>query len=522
MMTSIDQLLSNSSRLSPNSDAVCIRDEVISYSDLDIEVSRVAALLGGLSQAKGGRVAVYLEKRFEAVISLLGISRSGKVFVPINPVLKGAQVRHILNDCEVEILITSVARLKAISSEIEDITSLQKIILIDDKKGLYIGDVGYISFYEEPTVKVSSVSIIDRDNAAILYTSGSTGKPKGVVLSHRNIIAGAQSVAEYLNNSSEDRLLAVLPFSFDYGLSQLTTMLLVGGTTVLINYLFPLDVIKAVEKFHITGLAAVPPLWTQLADLQWPEGVSNHLRYITNSGGAMPESVLKKLRASLPETDPILMYGLTEAFRSTYLPFSELDKRPTSIGKAIPNAEVMVLRQDGSECDIDEPGELVHRGALVAKGYWNDTDKTAERFRLLNYEKDNCCDNETVVWSGDIVKKDEDGFLYFIGRNDEMIKTSGYRVSPAEIEDYIFSIEGVDECVSIGVPHNRLGQAIILLIKASDEKITEKFIIKECRRVLPLFMVPAVVEIKDVLPRNANGKIDRSSITKQYREYFSE
>ena len=225
--------------------------------------------------------------------------------------------------------------------------------------------------------------VIDTDVLAILYTSGSTGKPKGVVLSHRNMVAGAKSVSSYLGNHCGDSLLAALPLSFDAGFSQLTTAFHVGARVVLLNYLMPRDVLRALEKERITGLTAVPPLYIQLTQMEWPASINEHLRYFANTGGRMPRDTLDQLRARVPAAKPFLMYGLTEAFRSTYLPPEEVDRRPDSIGKAIPNAEILVLREDGSECAPDEPGELVHRGALVGLGYWGDAEKTAERYKLL-------------------------------------------------------------------------------------------------------------------------------------------
>ena len=225
--------------------------------------------------------------------------------------------------------------------------------------------------------------VIDTDMVAILYTSGSTGKPKGVVLSHRNMVAGAKSVASYLENRSDDTLLAALPLSFDAGFSQLTTAFHAGARVVLLNYLLPRDVLKAMEREKVTGLTAVPPLYIQLTQLEWPATITEHLRYFANTGGRMPRETLDALRRRLPKTKPFLMYGLTEAFRSTYLPPEEVDRRPDSIGKAIPNAEILVLREDGSPCAPNEPGELVHRGALVGMGYWNDPEKTAERYKPL-------------------------------------------------------------------------------------------------------------------------------------------
>ena len=359
---------------------------------------------------------------------------------------------------------------------------------------------------------------IDTDIASILYTSGSTGNPKGVVLSHRNMIVGAKSVAEYLNNTAEDNLLAVLPFSFDYGLSQLTTAFHQGASVTLMDYLLPRDVIKAIEKFEITGLAGVPPLWNQLAQLDWSATNTSSLRYITNSGGAMPVATLNALRQRSPETDVYLMYGLTEAFRSTYLPPEEIDKRPESMGKAIPNAEVMVVREDGSPCAPGEPGELVHRGSLVSLGYWNDAKKTAEHFKPVPVQENGLTLTEIAVWSGDKVKMDEEGFLYFIARQDDMIKTSGYRVSPSEVEEVVYASGLVAEAAALGIPHPTLGQAIVVVI--SGEKDTSEALMMVCKKELPNFMQPAAIQFIDKMPKNPNGKIDRKVLLMEYTELF--
>jgi acyl-CoA ligase (AMP-forming) (exosortase A-associated) len=331
-------------------------------------------------------------------------------------------------------------------------------------------------------------------------------------------------VASYLENSANDTLLAALPLSFDAGFSQLTTAFHVGARVVLLNYLLPRDVLKALERERVTGLTAVPPLYIQLAQLDWPAGITEHLRYFANTGGRMPRETLDALRARLPKTRPFLMYGLTEAFRSTYLPPDEVDRRPDSIGKAIPNAEIMVLREDGSPCSANEPGELVHRGALVGMGYWNDPEKTAERYKPLPINapgrQSGLVIPELAVFSGDTVRMDEDGFLYFIGRRDEMMKTSGYRVSPTEVEEIIYATRLVGECVAFGVEHDTLGQAIQVIATPPDEKsldVTELF--AECRRLMPAYMVPARIDVRDgPLPRNPNGKIDRKTLSTEWLE----
>jgi acyl-CoA ligase (AMP-forming) (exosortase A-associated) len=452
---------------------------------------------------------------------MFGASAAGCVFVPVNPLLKPEQVAHILADCNVRVLVTSNERLAALVPVLARCPDLRTVLAtgLAGTHGLPAGveltgwEAALAAAAEQHTE--AAPRRIDADVAAILYTSGSTGKPKGVVLSHRNMVAGAHSVASYLELTPEDRLLSVLPLSFDYGLSQLTCAFLTGASVVLMNHLFAKDIVGAVRNEGITGLAAVPPLWTQLARLPWPAECS--LRYITNSGGAMPGATLSALRAALPRARVFLMYGLTEAFRSTYLPPEELERRPDSIGRAIPNAEVMVVRPDGTPCAAGEPGELVHRGALVSLGYWNDPAKTAERFKPAPGQDPALPLTEMAVWSGDTVRRDEEGFLYFVGRTDDLIKVSGYRISPTEVEEMVYATGLVEEAVAFGVPHPELGQSVVLLAVAHDTSVAA--LLKECPRRMPAYMVPAHIALRsDAFPRNPNGKIDRKALQSPYLE----
>jgi acyl-CoA ligase (AMP-forming) (exosortase A-associated) len=519
----LHELVYRSAQVSPQNKALVDAAGALNYEALASEVSRAASAFIELQLGRGQRVAIYLEKRREAVVSMFAAAAAGGVFVPVNPVLKPEQVAYILQDCNVRVLVTSSERLASLEFELRRCSDLKIVMVVDDSNS-HPAPYRVVRWNEIIPQQTSAAPhrIIDSDMAAILYTSGSTGKPKGVVLSHRNIVAGAKSVAEYLENHSGDRILAALPLSFDYGMSQLTTAFLSGACAVLINYLLPRDIIAAVQRGKITGLAAVPPLWIQLAQLKWPAGMDEHLRYITNSGGKMPLPTLQALRAALPRTKPYLMYGLTEAFRSTYLPPPEIDRRPESMGKAIPNTEVMVVKEDGSLCAPQEPGELVHRGALVSLGYWNDPEKTAERFKPAPNQPSGLTMPEIAVWSGDTVKMDEDGFLYFVSRRDEMIKTSGYRVSPTEVEEVIYSTRFVGEAAAFGVPHTTLGQAIVVIAAAKPgEKLEAEALLSECKKRLPAFMVPLHVEIrKDSLPRNPNGKIDRKRLSQEMQDLF--
>ncbi|WP_439135221.1 acyl-CoA ligase (AMP-forming), exosortase A system-associated [Pseudomaricurvus sp.] len=543
MSVLLHQLIQQQQRSNPDSIALLHGNNQWTYDELYRLIEQAATGFVAAGLRPGQRIAIYLPKQIEAVVSFFAASACGAVFVPMNPLLKPAQITHIMNDCQAQLLITSAERWQQLEEAVSDCESLKTTFLTSPQKepgnsDTTIDVLPWSTLFEpgsNPSVLMQQSLVqqslaeqslvehgLDSDLASILYTSGSTGQPKGVVLTHRNMMAGAESVATYLNNTSQDRLLAVLPFSFDYGLSQMTTAFRVGASVALMDYLLPRDVLKALSRYEITGLAAVPPLWNQLAALEWPEDVRQRLRYITNSGGAMPQSTTEKLQKALPNTDIFLMYGLTEAFRSTYLPPAQVSTRPTSMGKAIPNAEILVVRDDGSLCDANEVGELVHRGPLVSQGYWNDPAKTAERFKPAPGQLTELPLTEIAVWSGDQVYRDDEGFLYFVSRKDEMIKTSGYRVSPTEVEEVLYQSPLIRETAAIGVPHPSLGQAIVLVACSKEgEEDNRDAVLQYCRQQLPNFMIPQEVIFKASLPRNPNGKIDRKQLSQEFNDLFN-
>jgi len=514
----LHELIDVAASRAPDRPALTSGTDTISYATLAGRLGAFAAGVRGLGLARGGRVGIYLDKRIEWVVACFGAAAAGGVFVPLNPLLKPEQVGYILRDCNVSVLVTSPERLLQLDGELRACPDLAHVVVTGEAAGQR-GDfpARVVRWNEMPAGKPRH-RVIDTDMTAILYTSGSTGKPKGVVLSHRNVVAGAKSVASYLGNRADDTLLAALPLSFDAGFSQLTTAFHSGARVVLINYLLPKDVINALVRERVTGLTAVPPLYIQLSHLEWPESIDDHLRYFANTGGRMPLETLSLLRKKVPSARPYLMYGLTEAFRSTYLPPEEVDRRPDSIGKAIPNAEILVLREDGTPCEPGEPGELVHRGALVAMGYWNDPEKTAERYKALPGRESGLVIPELAVFSGDTVRMDADGFLYFIGRRDEMIKTSGYRVSPTEVEEALYGSQLVGEVAAFGVPHPVLGQAIVVVATPKSTAVLDvATLLAACRDRLPAYMVPARIEVRaGPLPRNPNGKIDRKAIGAEF------
>lgn len=515
MHTQLHQIVGSSAGRRPDAPAVTFKDTTVTYSELWDQVTAVAAGLRRLGLDRGDRVAVYLDKRIETIASIFGTSAAGGVFVPVNPVLKRKQVAYILSDCSVRVLFTTAERLVLLADVLAQ-TRIEHVVVIGDAPDASIDGLelhAWEAFLCDGVVPAAEV--IDVDMAAIFYTSGSTGHPKGVVLSHRNLLAGGASVSSYLANDEQDVILAALPLSFDAGFSQLTTAFTVAAHVVLMNYLLARDVVRLCANHRVTGLTCVPPLWIQLTEQEWSADATRSMRYFANTGGRMPRSTLVRLRRIFPHAKPYLMYGLTEAFRSTYLDPAEVDRRPDSIGKAIPNAQILVVRPDGTPCEPGEEGELVHRGALVAMGYWNDPERTAARFRPAPGRPDGIPARELAVWSGDIVRADEEGFLYFVGRNDEMIKTSGYRVSPTEIEEVVYSTGLVRDAVALGVDDPRLGQRIILVVSPARGQLDREELLGALKQQLPLYMIPSDVVIRDELPRSPNNKFDRHAMRQE-------
>ncbi|WP_322065102.1 acyl-CoA ligase (AMP-forming), exosortase A system-associated [Burkholderia ubonensis] len=523
-MRNIVDLVQAAAKRTPDAEALVCGAARISYQDLALRAHGMGDALYALGFTAGARIAIYLDKRVETVVSMLGAAAAQCVFVPINPLLKPQQVAHILLDCGADCLITSALRARVLDEHGH--TGVSYTIIVDDASSASrhlrtttrvqswpgstnAGRAG--SDADNPPHSPVSTNV-DTDLAAILYTSGSTGLPKGVMLSHRNLLEGAWSVAHYMNHSASDRILAALPLSFDAGLSQLTSTWAAGATAVLINYLAPQDVIDACASEHITAITGVPPLWMQLVRAAWPETARRKLRYFANTGGKLPAPVLQQLRALFPKAKPYLMYGLTEAFRSTFLDPSEVDRRPDSIGKAVPNARILVVRDDGSPCGPDESGELVHVGACVTLGYWNDATRTAQRYRPSPELKPGGAPRDRAVWSGDLVRRDAEGFLYFVARNDGQIKSSGYRISPEEIEEVVHDSGLVTEAVAFGIPDDELGEAIVLLIVAATTGFDVQTLQAWCVEHLPRYMVPHRIVVRETVPRNPNGKFDRAAL----------
>lgn len=470
------------------------------YADLLAAARRCARLCRDRGLARGDRVAIVLPKSLEECWAIFGIAMAGGVFVPVNALLKPAQVRHIVADCGARIVLTLGENVAALDEAFD---------------GLAVDVIAVDTLPEGLSADLPQSGGIGEDLAAILYTSGSTGRPKGVMLSHRNLLAGARIVRTYLGITEDERILSVLPFSFDYGLNQLLTAVEQRARIVLLTFQFGADIVKAIVEHGITGLAGVPTIWAILtrATPMLAKTPLPTLRYITNSGGAVPSETVARLREKLPGTKIFLMYGLTEAFRSTYLPPEEVERRPTSIGKAIPECEMLVVTADGRRAAPGEPGILVHRGPTVSLGYWNRPDATAEVLRPHPF-RPATEGGEIVCFSGDLVTEDAEGFLYFVARNDAMIKSSGHRISPTEVEECLMAMGHFQQVAVIGLPDPFAGQKVHAVAVALGP-VDGAAVLQAAAAELPPYMVPRELELVERLPVTPNGKVDYVGLVRE-------
>jgi amino acid adenylation domain-containing protein len=471
--------------------AVVEGERVLSHAAFAAAARGLAATLIERGLTTGDRVSIFLDKTLEAAVAMYGVWAAGGIAVPVNEGLRSAQVRHIVEDSGSRFFISHPRKLAALDADTVQIPTLEVDLTSTAApiSGLPGGD--------EPAV--------------ILYTSGSTGRPKGILISHATLLAGARIVIRYLELREDERLLSVLPFSFDYGLNQLLTAVQQGATLYLQRSPLPADICRSLQRHEITGLAAVPTLWIQLMQRHSPFGklAFPQLRYITNSGGAFPVELVKQYREHLPHVRIYLMYGLSEAFRSTYLPPEEVDRRPSSMGKAIPETEILVI-DEGKECGPGQAGELVHAGPTVALGYWNRPQETAAAYRPHPLRPDSA---ERVVYSGDLVRRDEEGFLYFVGRRDQQIKSHGFRISPEDVEETLQASGLVAEVVVRGVPDELAGTAIVAhVVPRAPDTFTPEALAAYCEKVMPRYMLPKKIEVHASFPRTSSGKLDRKAV----------
>ena len=508
----VQHLLELTSDRLPTKIAVKHGEDVITFEELFVKSTALGYGLKKFGMGKDERVGILLDKSIHQVISILGVVCADLIFVVINSILKKNQIQHLLNDCGIKLLIASEKYSKQFESILKH-SEVERVVWekeLEQITSTYAGK------------KPCNIGT-GEDISSIIYTSGSTGLPKGIVISHRNLIEGAQIVSQYLDITVDERILGLLPFNFDYGLNQLISTLYKGCTVVLFNFFMPNSLLQILQDEKITGLPAIPTIWSAVFNPQMSRIPSDHkfsdLRYISNTGGKLPVPIVKKIRRHFPNTKLFLMYGLTEAFRSTYLNPDEVDRRPDSIGKAIPNVRIEVINKHGEICKSGEVGELIHGGACVTKGYWNNPDLTARAFRPnpLLPEKNQFLDR--VVYSGDLVKKDRHGFLYYVGRKDAMIKKKGYRVSPTEVEELLIGHEDVFEAVACGMDTEEDQKAILAVVTLKRD-IDVKELNNFCRQNAPEYLVPDRLLIMDRFPKTETGKIDRPKVIKEAHDAF--
>jgi amino acid adenylation domain-containing protein len=470
--------------------AIVDRAGTTDYATLRDRAGAVAEHLRGLGVRFDDRVAIFLERGADAAAAFFGATAAGAIAVIVNESLRARQIEHIVRHAGARVLLTSADLLARQPRAPE--TDAEIVLLSDIPAG----------------ASFSPVRRVGGDVAQIIYTSGSTGQPKGVTITHGNLWAGARSVSTYLGIGADDRLASLLPFSFDYGFNQLLCAVGNGAVLVVERSPVPQQIVGTLRALEATVLAAVPPLWLQLlATESFRSRPLERLRVMTNSGGRLPVEAVRALRTAHPSARLFLMYGLTEAFRSTYLPSEEVDRHPDAIGDAIPGAEILIVREDGTPCGIGEVGELVHRGPTVALGYWNDPETTARMFRPNPLRVAGTPDAERVVFSGDLVKREKDGWLYYVARRDRMIKTLGYRVSPDEVAEALYASAQVVEGIVGSEPDPERGERIIAYVVLKPEGTLER-LEEFCRAELPRYMQPSRIEVRAELPRTSSGKHD--------------
>lgn len=518
----VEQFLENSAKLSPEKVALIHGKQRLTYQQIDIEANRIAHALIEAGVRRGDRVVIFAPNSVEAVLSIFATLKAGAVFVVLNATTKPDKLAFILNNCRAAAMIAKGGRFSADAGIWTETPHLRSVFLIEgsDAEVATIKSSGkHVRRLEEIRERTASVSqpvktCIDIDLAALIYTSGSTGRPKGVMVTHLNIVSAATSITTYLENTADDIVINMLPLAFDYGLYQLLMMFKVGGTLVLHDsFAFPTVVLDMLIREGVTGFPIVPTVSAMLLQMDMSKYSFPKLRYMTNTAAALPVEHIRKLRSLFPQVKLYSMYGLTECKRVSYLPPDQIEHRPASVGRGMPNEEVYIVDERGNRVGPGVVGELVIRGANVMKGYWE-----------LPEETDRCLKpgplpGEKVLLSGDLFRADEEGYLYFIGRKDDIIKTRGEKVSPREVEDAIYTLDGVAEVAVIGVPDAILGSAIkaVLTLRPGAE-ITRQDVLRHCSTRLEDFMMPKIVEFQDSLPKTESGKISKRMIADAHKE----
>lgn len=508
----VQDFLENSAARLPDKTALICQGERLTYAQLDEKANQFAQVLLANGVQRGDRVVVYMPNAAASVIALFGILKAGGVFVIVNHTTKKDKLAYILQNCQAAALLTDLRRLEAVEEAAAGLPSL-KLIVVDgassppELEGQQVPRMSLASIYHQlPSIRPDRINI-DLDLACLIYTSGSTGEPKGVMSDHSNVVFAASSIIEYIGNVEDDIVICLLPLSFDYGLYQLLMTFKFGGTLVLeASFAYPAAILKLMEQERVTGLPGVPTIFSILLQTDLGPYDLSALRYLTNTAAALPPSHILQLRDKFPGTQLFSMYGLTETKRTLYLPPAQLDKRPGSVGIPIPGTEAWLEDDDGTRLPPGMTGELVVRGRHVMRGYWNDPVTSAVRFRPGKLP------HERVCYTGDLFRTDDEGYFYFVGRKDDIIKSRGEKVAPKEVENVLYMLPGVVEAAVIGVEDPVLGQAVKAFLVVDGTEISEKQVLAHCRANLEDFMVPKYVEFRANLEKTSSGKIKKTGL----------
>ncbi|MEX0703626.1 MAG: AMP-binding protein [Planctomycetales bacterium] len=510
----LEEFLERSAARLPDKTALVCGARRLTYGEVEAQANRLAHALIALGVERGDRVAIHLDNDVEAVVAIFATLKAGAVFLMVNPTTKADKLAYILNNSRAAALIGPGRKLRALDPLWSQTPHLRIATGVGEPPAAANDARKKFVLFEEQLALFADRAMppakrcIDIDLAALIYTSGSTGNPKGVMLTHLNMVAAATSITTYLEMREEDVVANVLPISFDYGLYQVLMTFKLGGALVLEkSFAFPHAILETIVRERVTGFPIVPTIAAILLQTDLSKYDLSALRFLTNTAAALPTEHIQRLRGLFPSARLFSMYGLTECKRVSYLPPEQLDIRPDSVGRGMPNEEVYIIDEQGHRVGPGVVGELVVRGANVMKGYWELPEATAERL------KPGPLPNEMVLHTGDLFRADDEGWLYFVGRKDDIIKSRGEKVSPKEVENVLHSHPAVAEAAVIGVPDAILGQAVKALVVLSAEgTATERDLLKHCARHLEDFMVPKHIEIRDSLPKTGNGKIDKRTL----------
>lgn len=519
----IEDFLERNAATSPNKAALVCGDREWTYGELDTAARKLACYLLKYGVEKQDRIAICLDNSQETVLSIFATFKINCIFVPLSPGMKLKKLVHLLNHCRAVVLVTDEARLKMLRDRLPEMPHLKAVLIPScDRQRASQESVQVASFCDvlegEPEKAGAPAwrKGIDLDPAAVIYTSGTTGQPKGVILTHLNIVSSTTCIAGYLKSTSSDIILNVLPLSHSYGLMQLMAAFYSGATLILErSFGSPYQIVETIKRKKVSGFAVVPSIASSLLELEQRRDAFPTLRYLTNAAAALPSATIGKLRKRFPHVEIFSMYGLTECIRASYLPPDQIEVRPTSIGRGLPNQEMYIVDENGRRLGPGMTGELVVRGSNVMKGYWElpeETDKVLRPGPLPG---------ERVLHTGDLFRMDDEGYFYFVSRKDDMIKTSGQKVSPREVEEVLCSLDAVAEAAVVGIPDEILGQAVKAVIRLNKgAQLSRAEIVRYCAQHLEDFMVPTVVEFRDTLPKTPNQKIRKSELIQPQAEYM--